>query len=264
MSDPVAQGYDAVYSTLLSSPTLLRLWCEHACGVDFPEDFAHISFVTLDELTRIATELRVGAEDTFVDLACGMGGPALWLARHTGAQVVGVDLSAVAVQRATERAAALGFGERARFVQGTFAQTTLEAASTDAAVSEDALQYAPDKLAAFSEAARVLRPVGRFIFTAFELDAARVAGLPVLGTDPVEDYRVPLERAGFIVDKYEEIRGLPDPVTAAYQAVLEAKDQLVSEMGERAVTALLSEVALTLQLNPYRRRVLVCATNGGA
>jgi ubiquinone/menaquinone biosynthesis C-methylase UbiE len=259
-SDPVAAGYDLVYGATPKAPTLRRLWREHACGIDFPEAFYHISFVTIDELTRIASELRLEAGRTFVDLACGMGGPALWLAHTTGARTIGVDLSPVAVKLATDRAAALALGAQARFVQGTFAGTGLEDASADAAVSEDALQYAPDKDAAFREAARILRTGGRFAFTAFELDAGVVRGLPVLGTDPVEDYRPALERAGFRVDTYERTRGWPQPTIEAYQALLDHRAELIDEMGEAAANALSGELTLTLQLRPYRSRVFVCAT----
>jgi len=258
--DIVSAGYDAVYTAMPSAPTLQRLWREHACGRDFPPDFYHISFVTLDEARRIADELRLEPGDTFVDLGAGAGGPALWLARETGAQLIGVDASPVGVAVATRRAAELGLGATARFTVGTFADTGLESASVDAAVSEDALQYAPDKRAAFVEAARILRPGGRFAFTAFELAPERVAGLPVLGVDPVADYAPLLAAAGFTLRAYEEVPGWPEPMTAGYQAIVDAKDALIAEMGQPAVDALLAEVALTLQIRPYRRRVLISAT----
>ena len=36
------------------SPTLLRIWKEHAAGEDYPDDFSHISFVTLEDLRGLA------------------------------------------------------------------------------------------------------------------------------------------------------------------------------------------------------------------
>jgi len=258
--DPVEAGYDAVYESMLASPTLRRLWREHAAGLDFPDEFAHISFVTLPQLERIARELRVDASDTFVDVGCGLGGPALWVARETGAKLVGVDLSPVAVANATLRASALGLGAKARFVTGTFAEMGLDSSSADAMMSEDAIQYAPDKHAALIEASRVLRNGGRFVFTAFELDPDAVAGLPILGTDPVGDYRPLLEEAGFAVEAYEEAPGWPEPMTSAYRAVLAAAEPLTEEMGPVAVAALSAEMTLTLERNVYRRRVLAIAT----
>jgi len=256
----IESGYNAVYAGTPGSPTLRRLWHEHAEGLDFPDEFGHISFVTVRQLRRMAVELRLGAGDTLVDLGCGRAGPALWMARETGASLVGVDLSSVAVEQATGRAGELGLGERSRFVQGSFAETTLEASCADGAMSEDAIQYAPDKRAAMVEAARNLREGGRFVFTVFEVDPERAAGLPGFSADPVSDYRPLLKEAGFDVDVYEGTSGWPEPMTAVYSAVVGARAALEKEMGEVATRALVLEMSMTLEQRPYLRRVLVAAT----
>ena len=256
----VSVGYDAVYAATLRSPTLRRLWHEHAEGPDFPEEFGHISFTTLPELRRVAAELHLSPGETLVDLGCGMAGPALWVARQTEARLIGVDLSAVAVEQATARALQLGLGGQARFVVGSFAETGLGADSAAGAMSEDALQYAPDKWAAMAEAARILRPGGRLVFTTYELDPDRAANLPVLGADPVDDYRPLLTRAGFAVEVYEEVPGWPEPMTTTYSRILDAKESVTREMGEAAAAALFMEMSMTVQQQPYRRRVLVAAT----
>ncbi len=258
--DLVAGGYDAVYAAVPNSPTLRRIWHELAEGADFPEEFSHISFTTLPELKRIASELHVNPGDTLVDLGCGMAGPGLWMARATQAHLIGVDVSQVATGHAAARAAQLGLGEQARFVVGSYADTGIEAGMADGAMSEDALQYGPSKEATMAEVARILRPGGRFVFTAYELDPERAVGLPILGADIVDDYRPALEKAGFGVTIYEQVSGWPEPMTATYSAVVEAKDALTQEMGERATNALLLEMALTLENKPYRRRVLAAAT----
>jgi ubiquinone/menaquinone biosynthesis C-methylase UbiE len=258
-TDLIASGYDAVYTAMPNSPTLLRLWREHALGDGYPEGFESISFLRLADMRRMAGELKLAAGGRLVDLGCGMGGPGLWIARETGARLTGIDRSNVAVAQAAARAAARGLAESADFAAGSFAQTGLERASADGAMSIDALQYAPDKREAFAEAARILRPGARFVFRAFELDPGRAAELPVLGLDPVDDYQPLLSSTGFSVLVYEATEVWPKRVTAAYEAILAAEKTLAQEMGEQAWLALSLEVSLTLQRQPYRRHVLAVA-----
>jgi ubiquinone/menaquinone biosynthesis C-methylase UbiE len=257
--DIVVEGYDAVYAAISNSATFSRIWGQHALGDDYPTDFAHISFLILDELRAIRQRLALREGAVLVDLACGAAGPGLWVAKAAGVTLVGVDPSAVGLTHARARAGSVGVANTARFTHGTFAATGLANAAADGAMSVDALQYAPDKRAGLQEAARILRPGGRFVFTAFEVAPQRVEGLPVLGVDPVADYGPLLEEAGFAVESYEETGGWAERVHATFKAVVEAMPVLMSEMGAPAASALGLEAALTLQYRPYRRRVLVVA-----
>jgi ubiquinone/menaquinone biosynthesis C-methylase UbiE len=252
-------GYDAVYEAMPRGKTLLRLWKQHSAGEDYPDEFYHISFVRIPDLRRQAEEMRISSGSRFADVACGMGGPALWIARETGADLTGVDFSSVAVQQATKRAESLGMSGVARFVHGSFAETGLETGLMDAAMTIDALQYAPDKRAAIREFARILRPGGRLAFYAFELDPEHVAGLPSLGEDPVSDYRPLLAEAGFNVISYEETPGWRERVRSTYQSIVDAQADVMAEMGPLATAALMSELTLTLQGDIYSGRVFVVA-----
>jgi SAM-dependent methyltransferase len=256
--DLVASGYDAFYASWGRSPTLRRIWREHVTGADYPEEFAHISFLPLAQLRALAEGLNLTTDQVLVDLACGAGGPGLWVAKELGARLVGRDLSAVAVERANERVSEVGMAGRAEFGQGSFEQTGLPAESADAVMTIDALQYAPNKTKAIAEVARILRPGRRFGFVAFELDAERVAGLPVWG-DPVGDFRPLLDAAGFEVLRYEQISGWQQHVAEGFGAVAAEQEALESELGHAATAALVLEASITLELRPYRGHVLVIA-----
>lgn len=255
----LAAGYDAVYQAIAHSATYDRIWREHSLGPDYPAGFEHISFLTLAEMRAMASALALARGERLADLACGMGGPGLWIAREAGAEVVGIDASAVGVKYARERAARAGMQARARYEVGTFAETCLDANSVDGMMSVDALQYAPDKAAALGEMARILKPGGRLAIACFEVDAAKVAGLPIFGTDPVADYSPLLTEAGFETTAYGETAGWDERVTATYQAIVDAEDPLTAEMGAGAYAALRGECALTLELRPYPRRVTFAA-----
>jgi SAM-dependent methyltransferase len=259
----VLDGYDAIYDALPRGEIFSRLWRANAYRGDFPAEFAHIGFLTLAEAHRMRELLHLGPGDVFADLACGAGGPGLWMAQQTGASLVGADPYAAGLATARTRARAAGLGDRSRFRQGTFEQTGLPGGAVDAAMSVDAFQYAPGKRAALAEFFRILRPGGRVSIIAFEVDPAKVAGVPVLGADPVPDYVPLLEAAGFDVEAYEETPGWRERVNAAYGAIVAASDAITAEMGECAAAGAVTEAMLTLQVQPYPRRVLAVARRPG-
>jgi len=258
-SSIVAQGYDAVYEATPRSPTLWRIWKEQAAGDEYADEFSHISFVTLTDLRELGEALHLSAESKFADVACGMGGPALWIAKETGASLSGVDFSRMAISQAEGRAKELGLSDHAKFSVGSFADTGLETGSMEAAMTIDALQYAPDKTAAIREFARIVRPGGRLAFFSFELDSNRAEGLPVIGDDRVSDYRPLLEANGFQVVTYERTPRWHERLVGAYQAVIDAQEALREEMGPLATAAMLSEMTLTLDRDLYCGRVFVVA-----
>jgi len=256
----VVDGYNAVYAGGPDSPTLQRIWLQHACGPGYPAEYGHISFLTVSEAQLIARESRLGPGDRLVDLACGAGGPGLLIARETGAFLTGVDVSPVGVAQAEARSRRVGLSGSSSFIVGSFEATGLDDSYAKAALTVDAFQYSPDKRAALREIARVLQAGGRFLFTAFEVEPERVQGYPVIGADPIPDYSPLLDEAGFTVDTYEETPGWLDRVSAAFQAVLDEAGPLTEELGEQGYASLYLEVSITLSLKPYRRRVLAIAS----
>jgi SAM-dependent methyltransferase len=257
-SDLVASGYEAFYTAWGKSPTLRRIWLEHVTGPDYPEEFAHISFLTFAQLQLLTEALSLTTDGVLVDLACGAGGPGLWAAKESGARLIGIDLSTMAAERAAERADSLGMAGRATFSQGTFAATGLDPASADAVMSVDALQYAADKTQALTEVARILRPGGRLAIVAFELDPERVGGLP-FWQDPVPDYRPLLEHLGFEIVSYDEIPNWQGQVAAGFGAILAQREALEAELGHAAAAAAVVEATVTTELMPYCGHVLAVA-----
>jgi hypothetical protein len=90
-----------------------------------------------------------------------------------------------------------------------------------------------------------------------------VEGLPILGVDPVADYRPLIAAAGLTVEAYEETPGWEQRVHAAFSAILENTDALIAEMGDPAAAAAAAEAMLTIQIKPYRRRIMAVASRPG-
>jgi SAM-dependent methyltransferase len=192
-----SDAYGAKWASHVESPTRQRIRSE-VYADEYPAEVDPRSFLTWTELRRLARELRVGRGDTFIDLGCGQGGPCLWIARETGAGVVGIDLAEVGIARARERAHQLDLADRAHFAVGDIVSTGLPEASFDGAMSVDTLWAVPDKAGALREIARILKPGARFAFTNWDRDRSPPGYPPPLG-----DHRPLLEQAGFEVESYD-------------------------------------------------------------
>ena len=98
-----------------------------------------------------------------LDVACGGGALSAWLADHTTAQVVGVDLSAGQLAHA-RRWIAGGRRPNLRFLQHDIMHLDeLAEPPFDAAICLDAACYLPDRRAALRQIAARLRPAGHLL-----------------------------------------------------------------------------------------------------
>ena len=95
-----------------------------------------------------------------IDVGCGIGGPALTLARAGAAQVIGLDVETGVVARAVARVSRAGLGDRVTIRRFEPGRLPFDDASVDLVFGKDAWIHVPDKQAFFAEAFRVLRPGG--------------------------------------------------------------------------------------------------------
>jgi SAM-dependent methyltransferase len=251
-----ADRFDALYSTITLSPTYRRV-CRAVYGDEYPDEADQFGTATRTDLRRIADLLGVGPGHVVVDLGCGAGGPGLVVAQSTGAALVGTDLSAVAVAQARARAAAWGMGDRATFLVDDLSASGLPSGGFDGAMSVDVLWVVPDKPAALREAARVLRPGARFVFTTWEF-AQSPPDEP-----QVADYRPLLEAAGFAVEHHETDGLFAARFRALSAGLGAAREELRAEAGEAMADALVQRYAARAALLPGWRRVLVAARRAG-
>ena len=173
---PTAADFDKAFSAEAASPGVRRVW--ELAEPALPPQIEPFSFISVSLLRHVAQALALRPGQTLIDLGCGRGGPGLWLARETGASLVGVDFSPVAVDQATPRAALFGLASRARFAVGELTHTGLPKASADAAVSVDAFHFAADPAAAAAEARRIIRPGRRLVLTNWQPKAPGDTRLP--------------------------------------------------------------------------------------
>ena len=101
--------------------------------------------------------------ETVLDLGSGAGADVLISARRVGAtgKAIGLDMTDEMLALARANAAAAGV-ENAEFLKGYLEEIPLPEASVDVVISNCVINLAADKRVVLAEAARVLRPGGRF------------------------------------------------------------------------------------------------------
>ena len=132
----------------------------------YGEDIGQTSWITSGEYDRVLPLLNLSAASHVLEVASGSGGPALYMARATGARVTGIDIEESGIANSTTLAERAGLGDRVRFQSGN-ADTPLVFAdnSFDAVICMDALNHLVERALVFREWHRVLRPGGRAMFT---------------------------------------------------------------------------------------------------
>jgi cyclopropane fatty-acyl-phospholipid synthase-like methyltransferase len=171
----------------------------------------------------VATERRLADEGGFgpgmrvLDIGCGVGGPALNIAEHSGAHVTGVNVVPHQVEIARRRAAKRGLAERTHFEVADGMSMPFPDGAFDAVYIFEAGCHMPDKARFYVECARVLRPGGVFLglewlqrdgLTASEAaqhiePICRCFAVPHLATlAELERY---LEAAGLLVEVVEDV-----------------------------------------------------------
>jgi SAM-dependent methyltransferase len=210
-------SFDSVFADYERSPRLRELFGV-ALDAALPAEIEPFSFVPLAALGAITQAVGVRAGELLVDLGCGRGGPGMWAAQTTGARLVGVDRSLVAVTQARGRLARFGLQDTAHFVVGDLLATGLAGACADAVICVDAFQFAADHLAAAREVLRVLRPGRRLALSCWEPRQPPDASLPARFARLV--FSRVLSAAGFRSVAVSEHPEWQDAQRAVYEAAL--------------------------------------------
>jgi arsenite methyltransferase len=154
--------------------------------------------------------------ETVLDLGSGAGADVLISARRVGptGRAIGLDMTDEMLELARANAAKAGVGN-VEFVKGYIEEIPLPGGSVDVIVSNCVLNLSGDKPKVFREAARVLRPGGRFAVSDIVIrgplpaELRQHAGLWAgcfAGALEEADYRARLEAAGFAGIEFQPTR----------------------------------------------------------
>jgi SAM-dependent methyltransferase len=123
-------------------------------------------FTPTAQIDALHAAIEVRPRAAVLDLWCGAGGPAIYLAQQTGCRVIGIDPSVDNVRRARAAAAVAGLTNQVHFFIGTLATVPMPTASFDAIVCHDAFFPVENKLRLLANCSRLLRPGARMACTA--------------------------------------------------------------------------------------------------
>jgi SAM-dependent methyltransferase len=156
--------------------------------------------------------LQPQAGERLLDIGCGIGGPARWIATKFGVHVTGVDLTPEFCAAAEELNRATGLADRVRIINGSALDLPVPDGEFDRAYSQNVIMNIDDKPRFYREAFRALRPGGVF---AIANACAGPAGEPYypqmwaatnatsfLATP--EDTRRDMEEAGFAIVAFRD------------------------------------------------------------
>jgi tocopherol O-methyltransferase len=168
-------------------------------------------------MEQLAQRAGIPRGANVLDIGCGVGGSALWLADQFGCQVTGMTISPVQAGMAARKAKARGFSETVRFEVNDANQWKPEPESFDVVWIMESSEHFPDKKHFFERCAIALKPGGTLAVCAWlRRDGAMLPGEQKLvatiaeammsaSLDSLSNYQDWMRDAGLTVTAAEDI-----------------------------------------------------------
>ena len=208
---------------------------------------------------------RIKAGDTVIDLGSGAGNDCFVARSLVGesGEVIGIDMTPVMIEKAKQNAEKLGF-KNVSFRLGDIEDIPVSSKRADIVVSNCVMNLVPDKIKAFSEVFRILKPGGHFSISDIVIkgslpnqilkEAEMYAGC-VAGAIEKGEYLEIVSDAGFdnITVQKERVIEIPDQVLLNYLTLSELEDFKASGNGIYSITVFAERPETTCGCGPHAK-----------
>jgi len=132
----------------------------------------------------LARKANIGDQTYVLDVCCGLGGPARYLAHNYRCRVMGLDITESRIQSARRFTQLVKLDHLVDFRQGNALAMPFAHATFDVIMGQEAWVHVPDKTRLIAECTRVVKVGGRIAFT----DILRCGALSSAEEDRLRQY----------------------------------------------------------------------------
>ena len=161
---------------------------------------------------QLVAKMHLAGSEHVLDIGCGIGGAARYIAASTGCRVTGIDLTPEYIETARALSQRTGLGDRIQFEAGSALRMPFADATFDAAITLHVAMNIKDRAGLYRETARVLKRGA--VFCIYDVMKGKNDGLiyPVPWAETPasshlttpEDMLALLADAGFSVEEVED------------------------------------------------------------
>jgi ubiquinone/menaquinone biosynthesis C-methylase UbiE len=229
----------------------------------YGEDIGQFGWLSADEYRTFLSWMDLDADHHVLDVACGAGGPTLFLARTVGCRVTGIDINEHGIAIAKQTATDSGQHPRVQFqVVDANEPLPFDPATFDALVCMEAIVLFPDRLQVLKDWFRVLKPGALLLYTDGGVVTGAMSNEEAGMRSPKTFFMfVPpgmnetlLKQAGFQVVRCEDVTEHATRVSERWLASLHRhRDQIVQLEGQEHFDTRQSLHALVHRMGSERR-----------
>ena len=208
------------------------LWGEHLHH-GYWEDNESIARAQIQLMERLAEKATIPRGAKVLDIGCGLGGSAFWLAAQYNCRVTGLTISPVQARMATKKAKAKGLADQLQFLVADASQWQPVPESVDMIWIMESSEHFQDKKGFFERCASALRPGGVLAVCAWlrrdgpmredeeNLVATIAKAMLSASLDSLSDYQRWMRESGLVVATAEDITRRIEPTWAHCSRIAE-------------------------------------------